>query len=56
MGRTMGRRSVLVGTLGRDFGKTISSDDAEVELYSIHDFESYFPDAYIKIYVDKIMQ
>ena len=37
-----------MGTLGRDFGKTISSDDAEVELYSIHDFESYFPDLFVK--------
>jgi len=47
MGRQMGWRSVLVGTVGRDCGTVVSCEDAELELNSIHDIEHCFPELFV---------
>jgi len=46
--RQVGWRACLVGKVGRDCRTTISSDDAELELDSIHDMEKVFPELFIK--------
>mmetsp|Transcript_4999 Transcript_4999/g.10593 ORF Transcript_4999/g.10593 Transcript_4999/m.10593 type:complete len:505 (-) Transcript_4999:139-1653(-) len=42
--RSMGWRSVLVGLKGRDDGKPVSSEHAELEVDRIHDIESCLPE------------
>ena len=44
--REIGWRSVLVGTVGRDCNKRISSDDAELEVEKIHDIPSALPELF----------
>jgi pyrimidine 5'-nucleotidase len=44
--REIGWRSVLVGRVGRDCGKTISSDHAELEIDRVHDIASVLPELF----------
>jgi putative hydrolase of the HAD superfamily/pyrimidine and pyridine-specific 5'-nucleotidase len=44
--REIGWRSVLVGTVGRDCGKPISSDHAELEIDRIHQIASVLPELF----------
>jgi pyrimidine 5'-nucleotidase len=44
--RTVGWRSILVGTTGRDCGKVISSDHAEHEIEKIHDMPKILPELF----------
>jgi pyrimidine 5'-nucleotidase len=45
--REVGWRSVLVGTVGRDNGKAIFSDHAELEVHSIHDIQHVLPEIFM---------
>lgn len=45
--REIGWRSVLVGRVGRDCGKPIFSDHAELEVDSIHDIAEVLPEIFI---------
>lgn len=47
MGREMGWRSVLVGKVGRDCGRIVGSNHAELEMNSIHDLQSHFPELFV---------
>ena len=44
--KSMGIRSFLVGKVGRDCGKPISSEDAENELDRIHDMPKVLPELF----------
>jgi FMN phosphatase YigB (HAD superfamily) len=44
--RDMGWRSVLVGRVGRECGKPISSDHAELEIDRIHDMALVLPELF----------
>ncbi len=44
--RSVGWRSYLVGTVGRDCGKTITSEHAEHEMNRIHDLPSVLPEIF----------
>lgn len=44
--RKVGWRSVLVGRIGRDCGKQVSSDHAEHEVDRIHDIPSVLPEIF----------
>ena len=44
--RQIGWRSVLVGRVGRDCGKPISSDHAELEIDRIHEIASVLPECF----------
>ena len=44
--RSMGIRSFLVGRVGRDSGKVITTEDAEHELDRIHDFPRVVPEIF----------
>lgn len=44
--RSIGWRSVLVGRTGRDCGKEISSEHAEVEIDRIHQLPEVFPELF----------
>jgi len=44
--RSVGWRSILVGKIGRDCGKPISSDDAEHEIDRIHDMPKVLPELF----------
>ena len=43
----VGWRSVLVGTTGRDCGKRVTSEHAEIEIDKIHDMEKILPEIFI---------
>jgi pyrimidine 5'-nucleotidase len=45
--RKIGWRGVLVGRVGRDCGKPISSDHAELEIDRIHDIRQVLPELFI---------
>jgi len=45
--RSVGWRSFLVGTVGRDCGKTITSEHAEQELNRIHDLPEILPEIFL---------
>jgi FMN phosphatase YigB (HAD superfamily)/8-oxo-dGTP pyrophosphatase MutT (NUDIX family) len=45
--RSLGIRSFLVGRVGRDCGKPITSDHAEHEIDIIHDFPNVMPEIFI---------
>ena len=45
--RQFGWRACLVGKVGRDCGQRITSDDAELELDTIHDMEALFPELFV---------
>lgn len=42
----VGWRTVLVGTIGRDCGKKVTSEHAEIEIERIHDIESMLPELF----------
>jgi pyrimidine 5'-nucleotidase len=42
----VGWRSVLVGTTGRDCGKKVTSEHAEIEIERIHDMEKILPELF----------
>jgi putative hydrolase of the HAD superfamily/pyrimidine and pyridine-specific 5'-nucleotidase len=44
--RSIGWRSVLVGRVGRDCGRTVSSEHAELEVDRIHDLPSVLPELF----------
>jgi pyrimidine 5'-nucleotidase len=44
--RNVGWRSVLVGRIGRDHGKPIESEHAELEIDRIHEFRSVLPELF----------
>jgi putative hydrolase of the HAD superfamily/pyrimidine and pyridine-specific 5'-nucleotidase len=44
--REIGWRSVLVGRVGRDCGKPVSSDHAELEIDRIHQIASVLPELF----------
>lgn len=44
--RSMGIRSFLVGRIGRDSGRVITTEDAELELDRIHDFRRAVPEIF----------
>mmetsp|Transcript_43592 Transcript_43592/g.105706 ORF Transcript_43592/g.105706 Transcript_43592/m.105706 type:complete len:492 (-) Transcript_43592:375-1850(-) len=44
--REIGWRSILVGKIGRDCGKPISSDNAELEVERIHDIADVLPELF----------
>jgi pyrimidine 5'-nucleotidase len=44
--RNVGWRSVLVGRVGRDHGKPIESEHAELEIDRIHEFRSVLPELF----------
>ena len=46
VGRSMGIRSILVGRVGRDCGKPISSEHAEHEIDCIHDLPNIVPEIF----------
>ena len=46
--RGIGWRSVLVGKVGRDCGKPISSENAELEIHRIHDMEDVLTELFVK--------
>lgn len=46
--RRVGWRAILVGTVARDTGSTHSSEDAELELESIHDIETVLPEIFVQ--------
>ncbi len=46
----VGWRSVLVGTTGRDCGKKVTSEHAEVEIERIHDIEKILPEIFMHKY------
>lgn len=46
----VGWRSVLVGTTGRDCGKKITSEHAEIEIERIHDIEKILPEIFMHKY------
>jgi len=43
----VGWRSVLVGTTGRDCGKRVTSEHAEIEIDKIHDMEKILPEIFV---------
>jgi pyrimidine 5'-nucleotidase len=45
--RQFGWRACLVGKVGRDSGLRITSDDAELELDTIHEMEALFPELFV---------
>jgi putative hydrolase of the HAD superfamily/pyrimidine and pyridine-specific 5'-nucleotidase len=45
--RSMGWRSILVGRIGRDCGKTITSEHAESEIDRIHDLQQVVPELFV---------
>ena len=45
--RQIGWRSVLVGRVGRDCGKPVSSDHAELEIDRIHEIETVLPECFV---------
>ena len=45
--RDVGWRSILVGTLGRDCGTKISTEDAEHEIDRIHDMPKVLPELFV---------
>jgi putative hydrolase of the HAD superfamily/pyrimidine and pyridine-specific 5'-nucleotidase len=44
--REIGWRSILVGKVGRDCGKPVSSENAELEIDRIHDIEHVLPELF----------
>lgn len=46
--RQIGWRSVLVGRIGRDSGKPVSSDNAELEVSSIHEIANVLPELFVE--------
>jgi len=46
--REFGWRSILVGKIGRDSGKPISSDNAEAEINHIHDISLVLPEIFVQ--------
>jgi FMN phosphatase YigB (HAD superfamily) len=46
--REIGWRSILVGRIGRDCGKPVTSENAEAEIDHIHDISSVLPEIFVQ--------
>lgn len=46
--REIGWRSILVGRIGRDCGKPVTSEHAEAEIDRIHDIRTVLPEIFVE--------